>query len=71
VTRHDCGFSVRNGDSNTVARTIVGAHGNRGRLSEMGRAGREAYESGLTREHGLLRYEAVVRACLDAGRGAG
>jgi glycosyltransferase involved in cell wall biosynthesis len=71
VSRLNCGFSIRNGDSKTVAHTIVEAHGDRGRLREMGRAGRDAYENGLTREHGLSRYEAVVRACLDAGRGAG
>jgi len=69
ISRCGCGISIRNGDSAAVARAIVEAHRNRERLRDMGCAGRQAYEQGLTREHGLSRYVSVVQACLDAGRG--
>jgi len=67
IERHQCGFCVANGDAQGVARVITAAASFRDRLAAMGRAGQEAYDRGLTREHALVRYEAVFRRCLDSG----
>jgi glycosyltransferase involved in cell wall biosynthesis len=65
VSQHDCGFSIRCGDSAAVSRAIIAAYQDRKRLQEMGEAGRVAYQQGLSRDHGLSRYESAVRECLD------
>jgi colanic acid biosynthesis glycosyl transferase WcaI len=69
LARHGCGLSVRSGEPDALARVILELHADRERLDTMGRAGRQAYEAGLTRAHALTQYESTVRACLAAGRG--
>lgn len=68
VQRHRCGFCVPNGDAEGIARVIITAYADRERLAAMGRAGQEAYERGLAREHALVRYEEVFRRCLELHR---
>ena len=65
ISRHGCGVSVRCGDAAAVSRAIIDAHGNRGGLAELGRAGQAGFERELSRERALSRYESLVRSCLD------
>lgn len=69
IRRHGFGFHARNGDPLGVADVILRSHRDSEALAILGEAGRRAYEGGLTREHALARYEAVVRAALAAVRG--
>jgi glycosyltransferase involved in cell wall biosynthesis len=64
-----CGFSIGNGDIDAVADAIVNAQRDPSRLCGLGRAGRRAYEVGLTREHALASYESVLSRCVQSGRG--
>jgi glycosyltransferase involved in cell wall biosynthesis len=68
LSRHQCGFCVRNGDAEGVAQAILEAWSGKDRLGAMGSAGRRAYESSLSSEHALSRYQAVLQDCLESGR---
>ena len=66
IDRYHCGISVDGGDAARLADVILEAQRSPGRLREMGMAGMTAYDAYLSREHGLRRYEQVVRECLHS-----
>ncbi|MFI4869273.1 MAG: hypothetical protein ACHQDD_07975, partial [Steroidobacterales bacterium] len=64
ISRSGCGVALRNGDVAGVARAIVDLHADPNTLAALGDAGKRYYDAALARDHGLARYEAVVRSCL-------
>jgi colanic acid biosynthesis glycosyl transferase WcaI len=64
VSRSGCGIMLLNGDVKGVARAICDLQADPTKLASLGEAGKKYYDELLARDHGLARYEAVIRSCV-------
>ena len=70
VRRSRGGVSLRSGDVEGVAKTIIDLAADRTRLEWLGVQSRAFYEAEFARSRGLARYESAVNSILDAGAAA-
>jgi colanic acid biosynthesis glycosyl transferase WcaI len=66
VQRHDCGFAIAPGDSNTLAATLRRLSDAPQQVSEMGTRARKMLDAHFTRRQGLARWRRLLDQ-LDAG----
>ena len=65
ITRSQGGVCFRCDDVEGVATALIDLAGNRDRLALLAVRARQFYEQEFARQHGLSRYETVIRSLLD------